>query len=117
MADKRDYYEVLGVDKNADQDAIKKAYRTLAKKYHPDMNPGDKNAEEKFKEVNEAYAVLSDPDKKAKYDQFGHAAFDPGAGGGFSGQGFSGFGDFGGFGDIFSDIFGGAFGGSSRSSA
>ena len=118
MAEKRDYYEVLGIDKSADQDAIKKAYRTLAKKYHPDMNPGDKTAEEKFKEINEAYAVLSDPDKKAKYDQFGHAAFDPSAGAGYGGQGFSGFGDFGGFGDIFSDIFGGAFGGGgSRSSA
>lgn len=113
MAEKRDYYEVLGVDRNAGEDTIKKAYRTLAKKYHPDMHPGDKEAEEKFKEVNEAYAVLSDAEKKAKYDQFGHAAFDPSAG--YGGQGFSGFGDFGGFGDIFSDIFGG-FGGSSRSS-
>ena len=95
MADtKRDYYEVLGVDKNADEATIKKAYRTLAKKYHPDMNPGDKEAEAKFKEVNEAYDVLSDPDKKAKYDQYGHAAFDPSAGGG---AGFGGFGDFGGF--------------------
>lgn len=74
MADKRDYYEVLGVDKNADEAAIKRAYRTLAKKYHPDMNPGNKEAEQKFKEVNEAYAVLSDPDKKAKYDQYGFAA-------------------------------------------
>jgi DnaJ-class molecular chaperone len=83
MADKRDYYEVLGVDKSADANAIKKAYRTLAKKYHPDMNPGDKEAEAKFKEVNEAYAVLSDEEKKAKYDQFGHAAFDPAAGGGY----------------------------------
>ena len=93
MADtKRDYYEVLGVDKNADEATIKKAYRTLAKKYHPDMNPGDKEAEAKFKEVNEAYDVLSDPDKKAKYDQYGHAAFDPSAGGG---AGFGGFGDFG----------------------
>lgn len=77
MADKRDYYEVLGLNKSASDDEIKKAYRKLAKQYHPDMNPGDKVAEEKFKEVNEAYAVLSDPDKKAKYDQFGHAAFDP----------------------------------------
>ena len=75
--DKRDYYEVLGVDKNADEAAIKRAYRTLAKKYHPDMNPGDKEAERKFKEVNEAYAVLSDPDKKAKYDQYGFAGVDP----------------------------------------
>ena len=106
MADtKRDYYEVLGVDKNADEATIKKAYRTLAKKYHPDMNPGDKEAEAKFKEVNEAYDVLSDPDKKAKYDQYGHAAFDPSAGGG---AGFGGFGDFGGFdiNDIFSSFFG-----------
>lgn len=114
MADtKRDYYEVLGVDKNADDATIKKAYRTLAKKYHPDMNPGDKEAEAKFKEVNEAYDVLSDPDKKAKYDQYGYAAFDPSAGGG---AGFGGFGDFGGFdiNDIFSSFFGGASGGSTR---
>lgn len=114
MADtKRDYYEVLGVDKNADEATIKKAYRTLAKKYHPDMNPGDKEAEAKFKEVNEAYDVLSDPDKKAKYDQYGHAAFDPSAGGD---AGFGGFGDFGGFdiNDIFSSFFGGASGGSTR---
>ena len=108
MADKRDYYEVLGVDKSADANAIKKAYRSLAKKYHPDMNPGDKEAEAKFKEVNEAYAVLSDEEKKAKYDQFGHAAFDPAAGG--YGADFGGFGD---FGDIFSSFFGGGFGGSS----
>ena len=112
MADKRDYYEVLGVDKSADANAIKKAYRSLAKKYHPDMNPGDKEAEAKFKEVNEAYAVLSDADKKAQYDQFGHAAFDQTAGGGYGG-GFGGFGDFGDIGDIFGNIFGGAFGGSS----
>ena len=115
MADnKRDYYEVLGVQKNAGDDEIKKAYRSLAKKYHPDMNPGDKEAEMKFKEVNEAYAVLSDADKRSKYDRFGHAAFDPSAGGG---SGFGGFGGFGGtdfdFGDIFSSFFGG--GGSSRS--
>ena len=84
MADKRDYYEVLGVDKGADDAAIKRAYRSLAKKYHPDLSPGDKDAEEKFKEVNEAYGVLSDADKKAKYDQFGHAAFDPSMGGGAS---------------------------------
>ena len=77
---KRDYYEVLGVDKNADEAAIKKAYRVLAKKYHPDMNPGDAEAEKKFKEASEAYAVLSDPEKRKQYDQFGHAAFD-GAGG------------------------------------
>ena len=82
---KRDYYEVLGVDKNADAATIKKAYRALGKKYHPDANPGDKEAEAKFKELSEAYAVLSDPEKKQKYDQFGHAAFDGGAGaGGFA---------------------------------
>ena len=114
MADKRDYYEVLGVDKNADDAAIKKAYRSLAKKYHPDMNPGDKTAEEKFKEVNEAYGVLSDADKKAKYDQFGHAAFDPSMGGGGAGfGGFGGFSDFGDIGDIFGSFFGGGFGGGS----
>jgi len=115
MADnKRDYYEVLGVSKSATEDEIKKAYRSLAKKYHPDMNPGDKEAEVKFKEVNEAYAVLSDSEKRSKYDRFGHAAFDPASGGG---SGFGGFGGFGGadfdFGDIFSSFFGG--GGSSRS--
>ena len=83
MADqKRDYYEVLGVDKTADDAAIKSAYRKLAKKYHPDMNPGDKEAEAKFKEASEAYAVLSDAEKRKKYDQYGHAAFDGGAGGG-----------------------------------
>ena len=115
MADKRDYYEVLGIDKNADDAAIKKAYRTMAKKYHPDMNPGDKEAEERFKEVNEAYGVLSDAEKKAKYDQFGHAAFDPSMGGGGAGfgGGFGGFGDFGDIGDIFGSIFGGGFGGGS----
>ena len=106
---KRDYYEVLGVDKNADDAALKKAYRALAKKYHPDMNPGDKEAEKKFKEASEAYAVLSDPEKRRQYDQFGHAAFDGGAGGAC---GFGGF-DFNGadFGDIFGDIFGDLFGG------
>ena len=84
MADKRDYYEVLGVDKSADASTIKKAYYKLAKQYHPDVNPGDKEAEKKFKEINEAYAVLSDADKKAKYDQYGHAAFENGgAGGGY----------------------------------
>ncbi len=105
---KRDYYEVLGVGKDADDAALKKAYRVLAKKYHPDMNPGDKEAEKKFKEASEAYAVLSDPEKRRQYDQFGHAAFDGGAGGG----GFGGF-DFGGadFNDIFGDIFGDLFGG------
>lgn len=118
MADKRDYYEVLGVDKNASEDEIKKAYRKLAKKYHPDLNPGDKEAEEKFKEANEAYEVLSDAEKKAKYDRFGHAGVDPnygaggaGYGGGFNGQGF----DFD-LGDIFSNIFGGGFGGFGGSS-
>ena len=114
MADKRDYYEVLGVDKSADDATLKKAYRTLAKKYHPDMNPDNKEAEAKFKEVNEAYEVLSDPEKKAKYDQFGHAAFDPAAGGGYGGGGFGGFGDFGDIGDIFGSFFGGGFGGSSQ---
>lgn len=106
---KRDYYEVLGVDKNADDAALKKAYRALAKKYHPDMNHGDKEAEKKFKEASEAYAVLSDPEKRRQYDQFGHAAFDGGAGGA---GGFGGF-DFNGadFGDIFGDIFGDLFGG------
>lgn len=106
---KRDYYEVLGVDRSADEAAIKKAYRALAKKYHPDMNPGDKEAEKKFKEASEAYAVLSDPEKKRQYDQFGHAAFEGGAGG------FGGF-DFNGadFGDIFGDIFGDLFGGGRR---
>ena len=111
MADKRDYYEVLGVSKDADDASIKKAYRSLAKKYHPDMNPGDAEAEAKFKEVNEAYAVLSDSEKKAQYDQFGHSAFEPGAGAG--GAGFGGFSDFGDIGDIFGSFFGGGFGGSS----
>ncbi|MCR4890612.1 MAG: molecular chaperone DnaJ [Lachnospiraceae bacterium] len=114
---KRDYYEVLGVDKKADEAAIKKAYRALAKKYHPDMNPGDKDAEKKFKEASEAYAVLSDPSKRQQYDQFGHAAFDgAGGGGGFGGFDFSGdFSDiFGGF-DFFGDLFGGGRSRSSRS--
>ncbi len=107
---KRDYYEVLGVDKNASAEEIKKAYRKSAMKYHPDRNPGDKTAEEKFKELGEAYEVLSDPDKKSRYDQFGHAGVDPnyGAGaGGPYGAGYGGFGGFGDFGDIFGDIFGG----------
>ena len=109
---KRDYYEVLGVGRDADEAAIKKAYRALAKKYHPDMNPGDKEAEKKFKEASEAYAVLSDPDKRRQYDQFGHAAFEGGAGGA---GGFGGF-DFNGadFSDIFGDIFGDLFGGGRR---
>ena len=103
---KRDYYEVLGVDRGADEAAIKKAYRQLAKKYHPDMNPGDKDAEMKFKEASEAYAVLSDPEKRRQYDQFGHAAFEQG-GGGAGGFDFNGadMGDI--FGDIFGDLFGG----------
>ncbi len=114
MAEKRDYYEVLGIDKSADENTIKKAYWSLAKKYHPDKNPGDKEAEEKFKEVNEAYGVLSDAEKKAKYDQFGHAAFDPAAGGGYGGGFGGGFGDFGDLGDIFGSIFGNGFGGGRR---
>ena len=107
---KRDYYEVLGVDKNADDAAIKKAYRALAKKYHPDNHPGDKEAEMKFKEASEAYAILSDPEKRRQYDQFGHAAFDGAGGGGgfdFNGADFS---------DIFGDIFGDFFGGGRKSS-
>ncbi len=110
---KRDYYEVLGVDKNADETAIKKAYRQLAKKYHPDMNPGDAEAEKKFKEASEAYAVLSDPDKKRQYDQFGHAAFEGGMGGGAGGFDFSGMD----MGDIFGGIFGDLFGGGRRRSS
>ena len=111
MAEKRDYYEVLGVDRGADDATLKKAYRKLAKKYHPDMNPGDKEAEAKFKEATEAYSILSDPDKRRQYDQFGHAAFENGGGGAGAG-GFGGF-DFGGgdMGDIFGDIFGDLFGG------
>ncbi len=112
MAEKRDLYEVLGVDRNADEATLKKAYRKLAKKYHPDVNPGDKDAEQKFKEATNAYAILSDPEKRKQYDQFGHAAFENG------GAGAGGFGGFGGFdfngadmGDIFGDIFGDLFGG------
>lgn len=108
MADKRDYYEVLGVDRNADEETLKRAYRKLAKKYHPDVNPGDKNAEEKFKEATEAYGVLSDAEKRRMYDQYGHAAFENGGGGaGFGDFDFSGMG----MGDIFGDIFGDLFGG------
>ena len=102
---KRDYYEVLGVSKDADDAALKKAYRVLAKKYHPDANPGDKQAEAAFKEINEAYSVLSDPKKRAQYDQFGHAAFDPRMGGGSGGGFYEG--NAADFGDIFGDIFGG----------
>ena len=112
MAEKRDYYEVLGVGRDADAATLKKAYRQIAKKYHPDMNPGDAEAEKKFKEASEAYAVLSDPDKRRQYDQFGHAAFEGGAGGagGFGGFDFSGAD----FSDIFGDIFGDLFGGGGR---
>jgi molecular chaperone DnaJ len=121
MAEKRDYYEVLGLTKGASEEEIKKAYRKLAKENHPDLHPGDKACEERFKEINEAYEVLSDPDKKAKYDQYGHAAFDPNAGFGAGGAGFGDFGDifgdiFGGFGG-FGDIFGGGGGGARQANA
>lgn len=115
MADKKDLYEVLGVQKSASADEIKKAYRKLAKENHPDLHPNDKACEERFKEVNEAYEILSDDDKRAKYDQFGFAAFDPSYGAGAGGAGFEGFSDFGDLGDIFSSFFGGGFGGSQRS--
>ena len=116
MADKRDYYEVLGVAKNATEEDLKKAYRKQAKKYHPDLNPGDKEAEAKFKEVNEAYEVLGDKEKRARYDQFGFAGVDPSYGAGAGGPGAGGFGGFGGMGgvdlgDIFGDLFGGMGGG------
>ena len=111
MADKRDYYEVLGLSKNASDSEIKKAYRVLAKKYHPDTNPGDAEAEAKFKEASEAYAVLSDPQKRQQYDQFGHAAFENGGGGAGAGGFDFNFGD---MGDIFGDIFGDLFGGGRR---
>lgn len=114
MAEKRDYYEVLGLQKEATAEEIKKAYRKLAKENHPDLHPGDKACEERFKEINEAYEILSDEDKRAKYDQYGHAAFDPNAG---FGGGFGGFDGFGDLGDIFGDLFGGfgGFGGGTRS--
>lgn len=121
MAEKRDYYEVIGLKKGASDDDIKKAYRKLAKKYHPDLNPGDKEAEAKFKEVNEAYEVLSDSSKREKYDQFGHAGVDPsyGGGGGYSYSGGSPFGQDIDLGDIFNSFFGGfgRNGGASRNSS
>ena len=119
MADnKRDFYEVLGVEKTASADEIKRAYRKAAMKYHPDRNPGDKEAEAKFKEAGEAYEVLSDDDKRSRYDQFGHAGVDPNFNPGFGGGGFGGggFGGFGVLGDIFGDLFGGGFGGGTRQS-
>ncbi|MBE6852387.1 MAG: molecular chaperone DnaJ [Ruminococcus sp.] len=111
MAEKRDYYEVLGIQKGASADDIKKAYRSLARKYHPDLHPDDKDCAEKFKEVNEAYEVLSDPSKKERYDQFGHAGVDPNYGGGGFNGGAGGFNPFGDMGDIFENLFGGGFGG------
>jgi molecular chaperone DnaJ len=108
--EKRDYYEVLGLQKGASEDEIKKAFKTMARKYHPDLHPGDAEAEEKFKEINEAFGVLSDPEKKSRYDQFGHAGVDPNYGGGAGGYGGGGFGGFGDMNDIFDSIFGG-FGG------
>ena len=111
MADKRDYYDILGVDKDADEGELKSAYRKLAMKFHPDRNPDDKEAEKNFKELNEAYEVLKDGEKRAAYDRFGHAAFEQGGGG----DGFEGFSQggqgFGGFGDIFEEMFGEFMGG------
>lgn len=115
MAQKRDYYEILGVSKGATDTELKKAYRTIAKKYHPDLNPNDKEAESKFKEANEAYEILSDPQKRQQYDQFGHSAFENGGAGG--GYGAGGYQDFGGFSDIFESFFGGAGGGFGGSSS
>ena len=112
--EKRDYYEVLGLSKGASEEELKKAYRKLAKQYHPDVNPGDKDAEAKFKEINEAYGILSDKEKKARYDQFGFAGVDPSYGGGGYGGGFDGSFDFGDLGDIFGSFFGGGFGGGGR---
>jgi molecular chaperone DnaJ len=114
MAEKRDYYEVLGIQKGATEDEIKKAYRSLAKKYHPDLNPGDKEAEAKFKEVGEAYEVLSNAEKRSRYDQFGHAGVDPNFGAGGFGGGYSGGFDEMDLGDLFGSFFGGGFGGSTR---
>ena len=110
MSNKQDYYESLGVERGADDAAIKKAYRKLAMKFHPDRNPGDQAAESRFKEINEAYMILSDKEKKAQYDRFGHAGVDPSMGGGAGPQGF----DFGDLGDIFGSAFGDIFGGSKR---
>ena len=112
MADERDYYEVLGLKKGASDDEIKKAFKKMARQYHPDLHPDDKECEEKFKEINKAYEILSDPEKRQKYDQFGHAGVDPNYGGGGFTGGFNG-GGFGDMGDIFEDIFGGIFGGGS----
>ena len=111
MGSKRDYYDVLGVSRESGLDDLKKAFRQLALQYHPDRNPGDRSAEDRFKEINEAYSVLSDPEKRQQYDRFGHA--------GPAGQGFGGFGDFSGFGveDIINDFFGGVFGGAGEAAA
>ena len=118
MSSKRDYYEILGVSKSSTSDEIKKAYRKVAMKFHPDRNPGDHTAEEKFKEAAEAYEVLSDSEKRAQYDRFGHSAFGPGRGGGFSGHGMNMDDIFSQFGDIFGDdMFGSFFSGGARSSS